>query len=73
MLVLMIALRNLRLDDGYFWRDYEALLNLHMEERKESMSSLFRYQCRSLDAQIQTRIPGKPCALLDCLSSTSAW
>lgn len=73
MLVLMIALRNLRLDDGYFWRDYETLLNQHMEERKESMSSLFRYHCRSLDAQIQTRIPGKTCALLDCLSSTSAW
>jgi hypothetical protein len=58
----------LRLDDGHFWQDYELLLDRHMRERKEEMTSLFRFRCRSLDAPMRTKIPGQTCTLFDFLS-----
>ena len=63
MVELVKALQNLRLDDGHFWQDYEFLLDQHMRQRKDDMISLFRYRCRSLDAPVRTKIPGKPCTL----------
>ena len=68
MLELVRVFPSLRLDDGHFWQDYELLLDRHMQERKEGMSSLFRYRCRSLDAPMRTKIPGQTCTLFDFLS-----
>lgn len=71
MVVLMTAFLHLRMDDGHFWQDYEALLDQHMQARKEDMCSLFRYRyrCRSLDAPLRTKIPGETCTLLHLLSN----